>query len=142
MKKIISILTITLAVLLLAGCMPGQPIAAVPGATPLADMPDTPPGLVAPEIRSGIQLSYFKAPGAISVMSAAIAGDMNAFAGQYVQDIDNYVVSTVQFLGNIGLLISGEAAVYAIVPYGDYLVIVSGTGNDVILFLDEFTVAS
>jgi hypothetical protein len=142
MKKITMILAVTLAVLLLTGCMGGQTISADPNATPIDQMPATPPGLIEPESRAGISVSYAIAPDAVAVMSAAIANDLGRFAEQYVPNIGDYVVSAVQFLGNSGLLISGEAAVHAVVPFDDYFVMVKGTGNDVILFLSEFTVQS
>jgi hypothetical protein len=143
MKKIILILTVTLAALLLSGCMGGEAISADPNAVPIDQMPAAPPGLVEPEPVSGVQLSYAKAPGAVAVMNGAISGDTNRFAEQYARDIGDYDVSTVRFLGNSGLLIIGETAVYAVVPFDDYFVMISGTSErDVANFLAAFTVAS
>jgi hypothetical protein len=144
MKKFIPIIAIILICTTLSGCMPGQSVSAPPGAIPLDQMPSIPPGLIEPEIHASISVSYAVAPDAVSVMSAAIAGDMNRFAEQYVQNIGDYNVSAVQFLGNSGLLISSKvsSSVRAIVPYDDYFVMISGAGNDVILLLSEFTVES
>jgi hypothetical protein len=100
---------------------------------------------VEPELegRPDISLSYSKAPGAVSVMSAAISDNIGRFAEQYAGDIGDYDVSTVRFLGNTGLFIIGEAAVCAVVPFDDYFITVTGaTERDVRNFLDEFTVES
>ena len=110
-----------------------------------------------------ILVRYAIAPGAASVINNAQRENIEAFARQYVSSAyDDIGVDTIEFMGENALIVTAipdedsehdradYAAVYAIAPFGDYFVMVSGYAPraeldvirwDVEAFLEGFTIS-
>ena len=113
-----------------------------------------------------IFIRYAIAPNASSIINSAIAGDLNAFARQYAPSNVHEIleISTFSFIGQNAFIViatltenyghghaSETAAVYAVAPFGDFFVMVSGYAPvlerdairaDVLAFMGDFTVGS